>query len=100
MKFETLQRNLFLFLLIAATAAFVWLINDFLLPLFWAAVLAILFAPVYRYALDYTKGRRALSAVLTIVLIILVVLIPVYFIGVLVAKEAIALYLSLADGPA
>jgi len=100
MKFETLQRSLFLFLLIVATAAFVWLVNDFLLPIFWAAVLAILFAPVYRYALNYTKGKRALSAILTIILIILVVLIPVYFIGVLVAKEAIALYLALADGPA
>lgn len=100
MKFQSLQKGLFLSLLVIATAAFAWLVNDFLLPIFWAAVLAILFMPVYRYMLDYTKGRRALSSVLTIVIIILIVLIPVYFIGVLVAQEAVSLYLSLADGPA
>lgn len=98
MKFTTIQSSLFLSLLIAATLAFLWLVNDFLLPIFWTVVLAIVFTPVYRYFVQATKGRRSLSSLLTIFLIILIVIIPVYFIGVLVVQEAIALYLSITDG--
>jgi len=98
MQFKTLQVGFFFLLLITATALFGWLISGYIMPIFWAVVLAILFHPVHQSIYIYTKKRASLSALLTMLLILTVVLIPIYFIGTLVTREAISLYVSLSQG--
>ncbi len=98
MKFKTLQVGFFFLLLIIATALFGWLISGYIMPIFWAVVLSILFHPVHKYFYEYTKKRAALAALLTILLILIVVLVPMYFIGTLVTREAISLYVNLSQG--
>jgi len=97
MQFKTLQSTLFFALLITATGLFGWLISGYAFPIFWAVVLTILFHPIHRRIYEYTKGRAALSALLTLGVVLIVVLVPIYFLGALVASEAISLYASFSQ---
>lgn len=98
MQFKTIQTGLFIFLLVVATGLFGWLISGYIMPVFWAVVLTILFHPIHARIYAYTKKRAALSALLTMLFILLVVLVPIYILGTLVASEAISLYVSLSQG--
>jgi predicted PurR-regulated permease PerM len=99
MRQSTVQSAGFLFLLIAVTLAFGYLLSGFVTPLFWAAVLAIVFRPVERRlhaALGHTRPNTA--AALTLVIVILVVFIPLGFVGVAVSREAVGLYGRFTSG--
>ncbi len=95
MHFKAIQMGLFIFLMIAATYLFGWLISGYLLPIFWAIVLAIIFHPVYKKLLSYTKNKASLSSLVTILFIMTVVIVPIYILGVLVTEEAVSLYAQL-----
>ena len=94
MQFKNLQTGLFILLLATATGLFGWLISGYIQPLFWAVVLTILFYPVHQRIYTYTKKRAGISALLTMAFILVVVLVPLYILGVLVTNEAIVLYNS------
>jgi predicted PurR-regulated permease PerM len=55
------------------------------------AILAILFQPVYKNIAKKTK-REAFAAWLTIILILLIVILPLYFVGQTLFNELVALY--------
>lgn len=97
MQFKTLQTSLFISLIVIATALFVWLINDYLQPIFWALVLAILFHPLYVYFRHLVKGHASIASLLTITVVLVVVFAPLYVLGALVAQEAVGLYYALAQ---
>ncbi|PCI89919.1 hypothetical protein COB18_02220 [Candidatus Kaiserbacteria bacterium] len=97
MQFKTLQTGLFIFLLVAATALFGWLISGYVLPLFWAVVLTILFHPLHQRIYRATRNKAALSALITMSVILFIVLIPLYVLGTLVAGEAISIYTSVTQ---
>lgn len=54
---------------------------QFVLPLFLAAVLVVVFKPLHMHVRDYLPGRLRISALVTTVLILLVVLLPTAFLG-------------------
>src|SRR5215813_8979170 len=66
MRRTTVQYICFLLFLLLVTLAFVWLIQDFLLPLFWAATLAIVFYPVCRWLQSRLGTRASVAALLTL----------------------------------
>ena len=93
------QRRTFLLLLAAITVVFFWMIRSYLLPVFWAVVLAILFSRVQERLVRETKGRRGLSAALTLCLIFAIVVVPLAIIGSLVLTQAVDLIKQLdVDG--
>ena len=98
MPLKTIQNAFFIALLLAVSLAFLWVIRDFLQPVFWAAVLAVLFYPVYRRWHGWVSGRAALASVLTIVVILLLVILPLVLVGMAVTREATALYERIASG--
>jgi predicted PurR-regulated permease PerM len=99
LTFRTLQRRLFLLLLIIITVVFFWMIRSYLLPVFWAVVLAILFARVQERLVRETRGRRGLSAALTLALIFVIVVVPLAILGSLVVDQAVELIKKLdVDG--
>lgn len=98
MKERTLQNAFFLFLLILTTAAFFGLIQDFLMPIFWAAVLATIFHPLYRWCRTALGDHSNVASAGTIALIVLIVLVPLFLTGMAVASEATALYNRLITG--
>lgn len=97
MHFKTLQTTLFISLLIAATGLFAWLISGYVFPIFWAVVLTILFHPIHKKIYTATKSSAVLASLLTITFILVVVLVPIYILGALVAAEAISLYASFSQ---
>lgn len=93
-----MQQGWLLILLGAVSAAFLWLTLDFIKPVFWAAVLAIIFDPLHRRMVTLTGGRTTIAALTTTVLVLLVVFIPLSLIGVAVSREGIALYGRITTG--
>ncbi|MBI2618134.1 AI-2E family transporter [Candidatus Kaiserbacteria bacterium] len=97
-EFSIIQSILFFSLLVVGTSAFIWLINDFLMPIFWAIVLAIVFHPVHTKWLLLLK-REALASLCTLLTIIVIIFAPLWFIGGLVVDESLRVYerISSAD---
>ncbi|NBC18611.1 MAG: AI-2E family transporter [Bacteroidetes bacterium] len=98
MQLKTLQNGFFIVLIVLTTVAFLWLIQDFAQPVFWAAVLAIIFYPVQTRWLDAVGQRRSLASVLTLLTILIAVILPLTLIGAAVTQEAVQLYDRIASG--
>ncbi|MFW6049760.1 MAG: AI-2E family transporter [Myxococcota bacterium] len=100
MRERTLHNVTFFLLLALVTVGFIWVVSDFLRPLFWAAVIAVLFAPVQRRWRRAVGDRPSLAALLSVLTVVLVFILPVGFVGYSVGREAVDLYrdLSAADG--
>lgn len=87
-----LQQKTFLFLLLAATVAFLAVIWPFAGAVLWAVVLAILFTPLYRKLLKRTRGGRNQAALATLLVIMVGVLLPMAFIATALVQEATQVY--------
>ena len=86
MRQRTIQSAGFLFLLVVVTLAFGFLVANFVTPVFWAAVLAIVFRPVERRLFAYFGQKRPnSSAALTLILVIVLVFVPLGFVAVAVS---------------
>jgi predicted PurR-regulated permease PerM len=94
----SLENSFFLLLLMVVSVAFVWMVLGYLQPVFWAALLASLFHPAYRYLLGVLKGRRSSCALLVLLLILVIVILPLLLVGFAVAGESVALYQRVAGG--
>jgi predicted PurR-regulated permease PerM len=98
MRRTTVQYLFFLMLVLLVTLAFVGLIQAFLLPLFWATTLAIVFYPVCRWGQLRLGTRASVAALLTLGVILVAVILPLSLIGVAVVQEAATLYTRLETG--
>ena len=98
MQRSMLQHAFFLFLVLLVTVAFVWLIHDFLQPLFWAAVVSIIFYPVHQRMLSALGTHTSLAAGLTLLTIVLVVILPLFLVAMAMTREAAALYERIQSG--
>jgi predicted PurR-regulated permease PerM len=87
-----MQNVLFLMLVALTTLAFFALIRDFLMPVFWAAVLATVFHPLQARYVAAVGGRRALAAALTMLTITVLVVAPLVLVGLAMSREAIMLH--------
>ncbi|MBU6955072.1 AI-2E family transporter [Hahella sp. HN01] len=97
-----MQRNLedrsFLLLLLAVTFGFGLLILPFFYAIFWAAMLAILFAPLHRWLIRRFPGRDNVSALLTLLASVLIVVIPLAVMMTMLAKEGARVYQQVSSG--
>ena len=98
MNTPRLQRAVFLTLLVAATVAFAWVLTPFFGAVFWATVLALLFAPVQRRILARVGQRRNLATLLTLALIVLLVCLPLALISVNLIGEIISITQRVRSG--
>jgi predicted PurR-regulated permease PerM len=98
MRLTSIQNGLLIGLLFVATCGFLWLVLDFLLPVFWAVLLALVFQPAFRRFNTLLGGRRSLSSLLTVLLTVLVVMIPLLLVGLAVVHESLGLYQRIATG--
>jgi predicted PurR-regulated permease PerM len=92
------QRSFLFALLLAVTAAFLWLINGFLQPIFWAIALGIVVYPVHAWVLRKLRGRESLAAIASVILVVVVVILPLIGVAAAVAREAGSLYQRLDTG--
>lgn len=93
-----LEQKTFLLLLVLVSLAFVWVLWPFYGAVFWGAVLAIMFMPVYLRILRAMPTRRVGAALLTLLLILVLVILPVGIICALLIQEAGAVYQRIQAG--
>jgi predicted PurR-regulated permease PerM len=93
-----IQNASFLLLVALTTIAFFYVVADFLMTVFWAAVLATVFYPVQRRYVAKLGGRRSLAAVATLLTIVAVVVLPLALVGLAVSREALQLSEQIKSG--
>lgn len=98
MKYEYVQTTFFLSLLFVTTVLFLWMVGEYLVPVFWAVVLAVVFMPIFGWLKRYTGGQGTFSAVATIFCVVLLGALPAILVTTLVAQESVTLYQSLTQG--
>lgn len=97
MRFGYIQQFFFFGLLLITSVTFLWMIGGFIMPIFWAIVLAIVFYPFFTRCAKVLFNSRGVASIITILLLILIVLIPLISIAGLVVKESITLYQSITE---
>lgn len=80
------------------SAAFVFILWPFLGAVLWAVAIAIVFEPVHARVREQTGQRATLSALLTLALIVLIVILPLILVGASVVQEAAAAVQKLRAG--
>ena len=71
---------------------FYLMFSFFLIPLTWAALLAIVFYPLHVRLTHLLHGRNSLASFLFTTLVILVVMVPTVLLSLLLASESVAVY--------
>ncbi|MDB5959361.1 MAG: family transporter [Massilia sp.] len=84
----SLQQKTFLALLVLVTIGFFWVLAPYAGAVFWGIVLAILFAPVYRWLLRKTNQKPNLSSLITLFLIVVIVILPLSLVAVSLVNQA------------
>ena len=77
-----------------ATVLFLYLLKPFFFPIFWAAVVAGIFRPLYRRIND-RLNRPSFSTAILFLIIVLIIFLPALIIGTLVFRESLHLYETL-----
>lgn len=94
------QKSELYFLLILLTGIFVlafFIFKPFLYALILAIVFATVFGPLYKKILIITRDRKGLAALLATTSVLIVVILPLSFLGIQIFQEATGLYFSLTQ---
>lgn len=72
--------------------------SPYFTSLFLAGVFTIIFSPVHKRMLRYTKNNDGLASFFTVLLVLGAILVPLILLGFLLFQEVLAIYGSLAQG--
>lgn len=98
MQFNNIKQVTFFGLLLATSTLFIWMLGNFLFPVFWSVVFAIIFYPLYSYIEKKLNGRSSTAALLAVSGIFLMVVIPLSIISGLIIHESLGLYNEVSEG--
>ena len=93
-----LENRSLLLLLLAVSLAFGWILLPFHGAIMWGAIIALLFAPWYRWLSRWFKGRSTLAALLTLLAALLIVVLPLGLLITSVVREASQVYELIQSG--
>lgn len=95
---SSLENRFFLLLLLGVSLAFVWVLWPFYGAVFWGAIFALMFTPLFVRLLKLMPGRRTLAALAALVIILVAVILPLGLIVASLVQEATALYARMQSG--
>ncbi|MBI1180941.1 MAG: AI-2E family transporter, partial [Alphaproteobacteria bacterium] len=95
---RTLERNAFVVLLVAISAAFLLVLWQFYGPILWGIAAAVVFGPFYRRLLHTMPGKRNLAASITLLVILALVILPATLVAISLTHEVSAIYQKLQAG--
>ncbi|MEO6562757.1 MAG: AI-2E family transporter [Nitrosospira sp.] len=98
MNFPEMQQRAFLVLLVFVSLAFAWILLPFYGAVFWASVLAIIFAPFYRRLLVVMHQRQNLAALTTLLLSLVIAILPFTFITASLLQDGAGVYQRIKSG--
>jgi len=85
-------------LLLAVSAALIYILLPFFGALMWGAIIALLFAPLFRWLLPRVGQRPTVAALLTMLIVLVIVVLPLALIATSLVREAALLYTQLQSG--
>jgi predicted PurR-regulated permease PerM len=94
----TLEDKAFLFLIVAVSLAFAWILWPLFGAILWGTVIAIVFSPLYRRVLGSMRQRRTLAALATVTIILVLVILPLTLITALLVQEGASVYERIQSG--
>ncbi len=95
---RAIEGRAFVVLLVLVTLAFGWLLLPFYAAVFWAVILAILFAPLHRLMKRWCGKRRNLAALLTLLVCVVLAVMPMIMIAASLVQEIANVYQLIRDG--
>jgi len=87
-----------LVLVVVVSLAFAWILLPFYGAILWAVILATVFAPVHRWLEEAMPGRPNVTALLTVLIIVGLVLLPLAITAASLVNEATQLYDRVQSG--
>lgn len=96
MEFKKIQTIAFFALLVGVSAVFIKMIWPYTFALFWSAVIAVIFYPVYKRLLARVRNEKVASFMM-VVIVILCVVIPLGGFLALVIQQAFSIYQSVSE---
>jgi len=94
---KKIQLQFLIVLLVGAVILVFFIFKPFLAPLALATVFAVILQPIYRYFTRIFGGRESIASFVTVVLSIVCLLIPCFFLGTQIFQESRQLYSSLIN---
>lgn len=85
-------------LVLIAAVALIYILLPFYGAIMWGSILALLFAPLFRWLLPRVGQRSTLAALLTMLIVLLVVVLPLILVGASLVREATAINERLQSG--
>lgn len=98
MNENSLHYKTFLLLLVLVSIAFIWILLPFYGAVFWAIILAIIFAPLQRrlqLRLGWSRNRISLA---TLSICLIIAILPVIVISAMLVQEGALLYKNVESG--
>ena len=93
-----IEDKTFLWLVVAVSLAFAWILWPYSGALLWATVLAIVFAPLFRRLTKSMRQKRTLAALTTVMIILLMVILPLTLVTMLLIQEGLNVYSRIVSG--
>jgi predicted PurR-regulated permease PerM len=93
-----LGNRAFLLLVALVSVAFLYVLAPFSGAIFWGAIIALIFRPLYLWMLPRLRARKTWAALATVILIVLLVVLPVGIIAALLIQEVTATYQRVQSG--
>ncbi len=93
-----LEKRAFLLLLLLVSLAFLWVLWPLYGAVFWGAIFALMFTPLFLRLLKLMKGGRTVAALSAVAIILVLVILPLALIGALLMQEATAVYQRVQSG--
>lgn len=95
----SLEHRGLIWLVVALSAAFGFILWPFLGAVLWAVFIAIIFEPLHLRVQHQVGGqRRSLAALLTLTLVVLIVILPLILVGVAVVEQTAAVVQQVRSG--
>jgi predicted PurR-regulated permease PerM len=96
MEMQKIRKNIYLAILMIGTVAFLCLLKPFAYPIFWAAVIAGIFGPLYK-GLNRRLKHPNLSTAIILFVVLFVIILPLAAITSVLLAQAIDMYSALKD---
>ncbi|MBU0596801.1 AI-2E family transporter [Patescibacteria group bacterium] len=96
-NFNTMRSVFFFTLIIILGVGTLYIIMPFIYPIFWAAVIAVLFYPLYARIQKWLKLPRV-SSMITLTFVVIVIFLPLTLLSILLVNESVELYVQVSNG--
>jgi len=85
-------------ILLAVSAALVYILLPFYGALMWGVIIALLFSPLFDWLLPRVGQRPTVAALLTLLIVLVIVVLPLALIAASLVREAAQIYAQLQSG--